>query len=271
MDRIIAVNSNCYHGFPLSDAIDGIVDSGAKVIELTATKGWTEHVFPTMSFHELVAVRDHLRDVGLSVIGLSGHCNLRDSGRIPDFRDNIHLAHFFGSRYIVSSVGEAHLKDKKESGDEELVRNIRSFLPLLEEYGMVLVLETHGKEGTGKAVDRIVKMVDSPLVGINYDTANVIFYGGVEGTSDLASCIDDVRYLHVKDKAGTKDSWDFPALGQGYVPFADIFALLDEAGNDAPLSLEIEFTREGPGSLEEVNKAVKESILYLNEKRYLKK
>ena len=45
--RIIAVNSNCYHGYPIEDAIAGIKAAGFKYIELTATKGWTEHVFRT--------------------------------------------------------------------------------------------------------------------------------------------------------------------------------------------------------------------------------
>lgn len=44
--RIIAVNSNCYHGYPVKDALEGIAAAGCHYVELTATKGWTEHVFP---------------------------------------------------------------------------------------------------------------------------------------------------------------------------------------------------------------------------------
>lgn len=40
---------------------------------------------------------------------MSGHCNLMDPERIPDFEKNIRLAAFFGCQYIVSSIGEAHL------------------------------------------------------------------------------------------------------------------------------------------------------------------
>lgn len=267
-ERIIAVNSNCYHGYSLEDAIRGIAQAGFHAIELTATKGWTEHVMPSMSFHQLLSVQRLLKENGLAVIGLSGHCNLQDEERLPDFIENIRLAHFFGARYIVSSIGEAHLKDRMESGDETLVSHIRSLLPLLEETGMVLVLETHGKEGTGMAVDKIVRKVASPLVGINYDTANVIFYGGVKDIDDLRSCARDVKYLHIKDKAGKSDEWDFPALGNGYVPFPTIFSLLDETGNDAPLSLEIEFTKDGAGSLEKVDRAVRESAIYLQKLGY---
>ena len=50
--RIIAINSNTYHGFTLDQALEGIKAAGFHSIELTATKGWTEHVFPNMSFEE---------------------------------------------------------------------------------------------------------------------------------------------------------------------------------------------------------------------------
>lgn len=50
MKRIIAVNSNCYHGYAIEEAVAGIRRAGFHYIELTATKGWTEHVLSDMPF-----------------------------------------------------------------------------------------------------------------------------------------------------------------------------------------------------------------------------
>ena len=61
MKRIIAVNSNCYHGYTIEEAVAGIRKAGFRYIELTATKGWTEHVFPDMPFERLLAIQDLLR------------------------------------------------------------------------------------------------------------------------------------------------------------------------------------------------------------------
>src|SRR5690554_2528935 len=108
MKRIIAVNSNCYHGYSIEEAIDGIREAGFHYIELTANKGWTEHVFPTMSFNYLNSVKDRLKDAGIVPFAMSGHTNLMDTERIPDFVANMRLAAFFGCDYIVSSIGEAH-------------------------------------------------------------------------------------------------------------------------------------------------------------------
>lgn len=50
MPRIIGVNSNCYHGYSIDEALEGIAAAGFHYVELTATKGWTEHVFPDQSY-----------------------------------------------------------------------------------------------------------------------------------------------------------------------------------------------------------------------------
>ena len=71
MERIIAVNSNCYHGYSIEEAIAGIKAAGFKYIELTATKGWTEHVFPDQSFERLLEVKDLLDEAGLIPFAMS--------------------------------------------------------------------------------------------------------------------------------------------------------------------------------------------------------
>lgn len=269
MHREIIVNSNCYHGYSIEEAVDGIVKAGFHNIELTATKGWTEHVFPSMSFHRLVEIRNMLEERGLHVSAMSGHTNLMDYERISDFVDNIELAHFFSSPVIVTSVGEAHLKDRTSGGDALVADNIRSFLPLLEKYDMTLVLETHGEHGTASRLSSIVRLVGSERVGICYDTANAIFYGDVKGSEDVDANSQMIRYIHIKDKAGERTEWNFPALGEGYVDFPAILNTLDSRNNNAPLSIEIEFTQAGPSSLAEVDSALATSASYLKSLGYI--
>jgi sugar phosphate isomerase/epimerase len=263
LKKIIAVNSNTYHDFSLAEAIAGIKAAGFKYIELTATKGWTEHVFPTMSLRELYEVEEQLIEAGITPISLSGHTNLMDNQRLDDFIANIRLAHFFGCRYIISSIGEAHLKDQAEASDQKLAANIKNLIPYLEEYNLILGLENHGKHGTGRRLKEIVELIDSERVLVNYDTANAIFYGDVDLAADLKSAVDKIGHLHLKDKAGAQAEWNFPALGKGDLDFEEIFKILEQQNNQAPLSIEIEFTEDGPSGLAEVNQAVKDSYNYL--------
>ena len=43
----------------------------------------------------------------------------------------------------------------------------------------------------------------------------------------------ETAYIHIKDKGGRDDAWDFPALGKGHIDFPAIFEELERAGNDA--------------------------------------
>lgn len=267
-DRKLIVNSNCYHGYSIEEAIDGTRRAGFKNIELTATKGWTEHVFVSNSFSRLLRVSHLLEKNNLEVPAISGHCNLMDRERLSDFRDNIELGHFFGAKIIVSSVGEAHLKDNAEAGDDELVDNLLSLLPLLDRVDMSLVLETHGEHATATRLKSIVSRLPRERFGICYDTANVIFYGNVEGDEDLLSAISYIDYVHIKDKKGKNNEWNFPPLGEGYVDFPLLLSDLDRNGNNSPLSVEIEFTQKGPKDLNEVDRAVEKSARYLESLGY---
>lgn len=264
--RIIAVNSNCYHGYSIEEAIDGIASAGFRYIELTATKGWTEHVFPNQSFERLIEVKDLLEKKGLIPFAMSGHTNLMDTERIDDFVRNIRLANFFGCDYIVSSIGEAHLKDMAVASNEVVAEHVKGFLPYLEQYDMKLVLETHGDHGTGKILGEICALVGSERVLINYDTANAVFYGDLDNEAllaDFSGCRDRIGYMHIKEKLGGRKEWNFPALGKGYIPFPEMFSQLDADDNMSPYSIEIEFTSDGAGSLEAVNRAVADSAEYL--------
>lgn len=163
----------------------------------------------------------------------------------------------------MSSVGEAHLADRTKTGAQEAAENIRELLPWLEQYDLMLVLETHGEHGTGKAVKEIADLVGSERVRVAYDTANVIFYGGVNPAEELEDGMDAVSYIHLKDKDGEDKEWNFPAPGKGKVDFPRLFQTLEKAGNNSPFSIEIEFTPDGAGSLEAVNQAVQDAADYL--------
>ena len=87
------------------------------------------------------------------------------------------------------------------ASNEVVAEHIKGFLPYLEKYDMILVLEVHGDHGTGVILKEISDLVDSPRVLVNYDTANAIFYGDVDVVKDFGDCLDKVGYVHLKEKA----------------------------------------------------------------------
>lgn len=270
MKNIVAVNTNTYHAFPVEEALRGIARAGFRFVELTAVRGWTEHVMPEHGEARLRSVQRLMEQLGLTCVALSGHCNLLDPERLQDFRKNMALARFFGAGWILSSTGEAHFGKDERFTDEALIRSVRSLLPDLEKYDLRLGLEVHGDYGTGESLMPIVNAVDSPRVGINYDTGNALYYGGRLPGDDVKTCLPRVNFVHLKDKIGGKGVWNFPAVGSGELNLAGFIRGARSGGYDGPLSIEIEYTQDftmnpkKPGDIEAADRAVRDSYDYLH-------
>ena len=273
MNNLLLAHTNSYHGFSLKEAIKGIAAAGFKHVEISAVKGWTEHVMPDMNDTELGGIKKLLSDHGITAVGLSAHCNLMDAGRLYDFRSSIELAAKLGCKYIVSSTGEAHFGEEENISDDELIRNIRSLLPPLERHGITLVIETHGEVyGTGQSLYAIMQEIDSELVGINFDTANCIYWGGAKTMDDIKTCADRVKYVHLKDKLGSKQrEWNFPGVGNGDLPLREFIEYMGKNGYEGPYSVEIEYTedycmrdKDQPGDIDIANKEMADSFKFLS-------
>jgi sugar phosphate isomerase/epimerase len=269
MKNEFLVNMNSYHGFSLEEALAGAAKAGFKAVELAAVRGWTEHVSADMDDAQIQGVKDLLAKYGLKAVALAGHCNLMDENRLADFERNIELAHRFGCAYIVTSTGEAHFGEGEEFSNDVLVANIKKILPKLEATGIRMVLEIHGDYGTGESLYAITQAVASPYVGINYDTANVFFYGGKSPMDDIKTCYGDVFYVHLKDKSGAQKVWDFPGVGNGELPLKEFMEFMDSVGYEGPYSIEIEYTEaftmrdKQPGDIDVANRELADSYRYL--------
>ncbi len=257
MKNPLCLNSNTYHGYSLEEAVAGARAAGIGNIEIAAVRGYTEHARHEMSDAEIDELKSLLAEHGVVAIGMCGHTNiLTDEGR-ADFVRNLDLAARLGVRYVVTSTGETHDDATVIEDDAELVGILRELAEAAHDRGLTLTIETHGNNyGSGALVAQLLDKVDHPAIAMTYDTANVIFYGGVGPYEDLRENAGHVASLHLKDKAGEQTEWNFPAVGIGDIDFDATFAALADTGCEAPLSIEIEFTPAGPESVEAVHSAL---------------
>jgi sugar phosphate isomerase/epimerase len=97
----------------------------------------------------------------------------------------------------------------------------------------------------------------------------VVFYGGKKPEEEIKTCVDYVKYVHLKDKIGYDNTWNFPAVGQGELKLLEFMEYLDKYGYKGPYSIEIEYTEaftmnpKKEGDLAIANKAVKDTYAYL--------
>lgn len=268
-DRL-AVSTNSYHSYSFEEALKGIAGAGFTSVELSSVPGWTEHVLRDSTDADLERVRQQVRDAGLDAISMSGHSDLASEDGIAAFRKAIHIARQLNIAYLTTSTG-GHDDSSSGSVEDQRREFLTRFGPLADEAaeaGVNICIETHGGlSSTGAKSAELVQAINKPNVGINYDTANVIFYGDVRPEEDIKAAARYVNHLHLKDKAGGDKEWNFPTIGTGTIDFVPVFKALEDVGFTGPVSVEIEFQGEPWPPLEEVDGAMATSHEFI--RRYL--
>lgn len=167
-------------------------------------------------------------------------------------------------------------KKPKDMSDDDALKLMRErlaqILEVAERSRVYLAIEPHGTFSlTADGLKKIMALSTSKWLGINYDTANVHRATYVETVAGayswtpfgkrqdevvtLASVVDRVVHVHVKDVVGAK----CVALGKGEVNLKGCLNVLKRHDYSGVLSLETE----GEFSAEEGQKLIEESRMWL--------
>jgi len=255
----LAGHTNSFHTYSFDEALAGIAGAGYKGVELSAVPGWTEHVDLDA---DPASVRSKLDGYGLTAVSLSGHSDLTTRDGLAHGIKAVEWAGRYGLPVVNSAVGGHESADENESA---FLENIGELADAADAAGVVVALEIHGDIMASSDVTLpLIAKIGRDSVKVNYDTANVEFYSGDLAVDDLPKITDQLAHVHLKDTTGGKGNWNFPAIGDGHVDFGRVLGILDDAGYDGPLSVEIEFQGEPWPSLDDVNAAMRRSYEHLN-------
>lgn len=263
----VCVKINCFKGFSYEDTLNGIKNAGFHYLEISTSNGNSLNLSQDMNEEKLKEFKNDLDRRDLKVCSVGGNSYLMDED-IKPILENIRIGSYLGCKYVVANVFNPRCDNEKETDNKEVAKHILRYIPYLEENNMDLVIELHGKYATGKKVKEILDIVNSDYVHINYDTGNALYWGKLEVSEmliDFKETINSITHLHLKDKLGPLNEWNFPAIGKGYMPFARIFDILKDNNNNANISVEIEFTEKGPSDVNEINQALIDSAKFLKD------
>ncbi len=194
----------------------------------------------------------------------------------------IELTAFFGGQFCRVLSGQRRPELGREDGVARVVDTIRSLLPFAEAHGVTLIMENHYKDNYWQFPEfaqkmdvfvDIVRRIDSPWFGVNYDPSNTILAG--EDPIELLEAVKDrVVTMHASDrylKHGTmadlrreEDSVGYASrlahgvIGKGMNDYDRIFTILREAGR-TPRWISIE---DGVDGMDEL----RESVAFLRAK-----
>src|SRR5918999_3693031 len=240
----LAGHTGSYYSYSFEQACAGLAEAGYCAVELSAVPGATEHVDVHGDPGEVRTRLDHS--------DLTTREGLEHGLAVVSWAERLGLA-------VVNTAigGHTHV----EESEERFLRNIGPLADAAQAAGIVVALEIHGDlMASGERSRPLLDRIGHLAVAVNYDTANVEYYGGVRAEDDLPHVADRVANVHLKEMRGTQGEWDFPAIGQGHVDFGRVIEILRGAGFDGPYSVEVEFTGGVPGPpLDEVNAAMRAS------------
>jgi len=250
-------HTNSYHTYSLDEALAGIAAAGYRYVELSAVRGWTEHVPLDGDAKALGRIQRMLNTLGLVSLSLSGHSDLTTKDGLDLGLRAVDLCERMGIAIMNTAIGGHYSEQEDEAA---FMGNIHRLADYAAARDIRLGIEIHGEiTKSGKAAMTVLERIGRPNVLVNYDTANVEFYGGVKAVDDLPAALPKLVHCHLKDKRGEGRVWDFPAIGEGRVDFKAVLGILERGGFSGPMSVEIEFKGEPWPPLAEVNRAMQAS------------
>jgi len=170
-------------------------------------------------------------------------------------RQAIDAAAGVGARMVRLTAGQAHPGLYREQGLARAVQGLLEALPYAEARGVRAVFENHARPGVWRNFDfcyptdlflEVVRQTEGSALSVNFDTANTLAYGD-DPLPVLRAVRARLACIHAADTRA-RGSFAPTVIGQGAVPFRQLFAFLRESGYQGPVSIE-EASGTGPEGL----------------------
>lgn len=196
-------------------------------------------------------LKKDIEDAGTRVVMITAYPDfthphaLERARQVEYLRSDIAAASYLGALYVRVTAGQAHPETGREQGIKWALEGLKKALPVADRFGIQLVYENHARPGAWEYIDfshptdiflQIVEGTKDTNLGINFDTANTLAYGQ-DPLPVLERVLERVITVHAADTS-VKGELKPVLLGQGLVPFKEIFGLLKKSGFDGWICLE---------------------------------
>lgn len=238
---------------------------GYKFIEPMVHTGW-ELLSEVNYFHSFSMEEDPLlmREIceahGVRVGSLSGHSPLmKPEAAVPRLTRAIVLADALGARFVNTDemVKPAWMSD--EVAHQVMYYTLRKVEMVARRHQVYVCIEPHGiYTKTSGGLLKIVRLVDSPWIRVNWDTGNSYLAGIEDPYEGLQKVRDYVYHVHAKDISMSQSENERGkvtgtpvgcACGQGVVDWNRVLDILDPLDREIILSVECGTVQQAKDSL----------------------
>jgi len=255
--------------------VDGVKiasELGYKFIEPMVHTGW-ELLSEVNYFHSFSMEEDPLLmkeicdEQGIKVGSLSGHSPLmKPEAAIPRLTRAIVLADAVGAKFVNTDemVKPGWMTD--EEAHQTMYYTLRKIEMVARRHQVYVCIEPHGiYTKTAAGLLKIVNLVKSPWIRVNWDTGNS-YLAGIEDPYDgLELAKEQVFHVHAKDISMEQSKSDRGkvtgtpvgcACGQGVVDWERVLDILDPLDREIILSVECGTIDQAKDSLDFLTKLI---------------
>jgi sugar phosphate isomerase/epimerase len=234
-------------------AMDKAADLGFRYVEPMVY--WGRELLSTAGYFHAISmlddpfrVRDAAERNGLKISGLSSHAPLCRPDQSTDYlKQAVRFAAECGAPIVITDSGPSRPDWTTDDENHVLMRYVLEEVTAVAERRDIIVgLETHAEyTDSPEALARTLGLVDSPMLGVNFDTGNS-FLSGNDPHTWLAAVIDQVVCVHAKDISeenaaryrGKVKGMLGCACGDGVIDWPRIVDTCRSAPRDIVLSIE---------------------------------
>lgn len=250
----IGCNTVDFRKHPFEKALQWIAEAGYEYVEVEANMSWCDHADPYRD--DPIEFKKKIASFGFKgVSGLGSHRELiSDDQGAKDLEHAIPWARAAGVPIVLTGEGRLPEGMSEDEAFKILRERLERLTAVAEKNQVYLAMEPHGtisfKPG---GLPKILSLVESPWLVVNFDTANP-HRGTYVGTTRkgfewklatksqanevivLTPVAHLVRHVHIKDVIGK----EAVALGKGEVNLMECLRILKRNGFEGVLSYETE-------------------------------
>jgi sugar phosphate isomerase/epimerase len=265
----IGCNTVAFRQYDLDFALDKIASAGYEYVEIEANLKWCPHLDPWND--DPIKFKDKISRFGFKgVSAIGNHRELITSEQgLKDIERGLVWANAAGVPLILTGEGRIPGDMDLQTALQILKERLGKLARVAEENSVYLAMEDHGTISlTPDGLPKILGLVQSEWIAVNYDTAN-IHRGDYIGTNSekyewklgaqtsydevelLEKVAHRVEHVHLKDVVER----NAVSLGEGEIDLEGCLKVLKKAGFEGVLSYETEGWEEAEESEEMIKKS----------------
>ncbi|MBR4799287.1 MAG: AMP-binding protein, partial [Clostridia bacterium] len=190
----------------------------------------------------LPATVKKLDSLGLEISCLSSGCCISDAAKAEEnaaiIKEYLAAAKALGTKFV-RVLGDDSPEPEGEVDDGEVLRQLGALIPLAEEAGVTLLVETNGVYSDTARLKALLDRVPSDSVAALWDFHHPYRFAHESPETTVQNLGMYIAYVHCKDSVMTEDGKiDYRLMGEGDMPIPEMIRALGSINYEGYITLE---------------------------------